>query len=303
MHRKATLIFSSIFILCILAACYIHLSPIPTYPTTHFFLKVDITPPRIAEGKRITRTICTRCHYNEQTNTLSGKQHGNPKRLGDFNSGNITQDSATGIGAWTNGQLYYFLKTGIKPDGDYVFDMPKYANLSEDDMLSIIAFLKSDDPLVQKTNNLNPKPRFSFLTKLLLHTVLSPPTYDTTKILSPDTNNAIAFGRYLTTAKFSCYECHSLNMVTVNYNKPEKSWGFFKGGNPHVNEEREKIYTPNITGDSIKGIGKWTSAEFSKTLKNGIKPDGNTVRDPMFPFFLLSDKEVQSIFEYLKTVR
>jgi hypothetical protein len=91
--------------------------------------------------------------------------------------------------------------------------------------------------------------------------------------------------------------------VTTDYNCPEKSLEFFKGGNPHVNEEGEKIYTPNITADSKEGIGKWTEAMFLRTVKNGLKPDGNSVRDPMFPFYLLSDKEVKGIYAYLKTVK
>jgi mono/diheme cytochrome c family protein len=294
------------FLLLLFAAAvlsaYIEFADTPVYKTQTPSLSIEITANRLAEGKRMAQTICFRCHYNYETQTLAGRQHGNPKRLGDFSSGNITRDSVTGIGAWSSGQLYYFLRTGIKPNGEYVFDMPKYPNLCEEDLLSIVAFFESDDSLVRKTNCPNPTPRFSFLTKLLLHTLIRPPVYDSKKVLYPDTNNPIVFGKYLATAKYSCYECHSLNMVTTNYNTPEKSWGFFKGGNPHVNEAREKIYTPNITADTLKGIGKWSEEEFVRSVKNGIKPDGTNIRDPMFPFYLLSDKEVKNIYAYLKTL-
>ena len=164
-------------------------------------------------------------------------------------------------------------------------------------------FLKSDDSLVRSTDNLNPPPQYSFLTKLLLHTVVRPPDYVDRTVPAPDTNDLILFGKYLATAKFSCYECHSLNMVTNNYNDAERSWGFFRGGNPQVNEDREKIYTPNITGDSVLGIGKWTEAEFSRTVKNGIKPDRKTVKDPMFPYYLLTEKEVHAIYLYLESLK
>jgi mono/diheme cytochrome c family protein len=280
----------------------VYLSPTPKYAAQNPDIKVIATESAKAEGKRIALTICVRCHYNENTNSLSGKQHGNPKRLGEFSSGNITRDSATGIGAWSSGQLYYFLKTGVKPDGDYVFDMPKYPNLSEEDLTGIIAFLQSDDSLVRKTNSPNPKPRFSFLTKLLLRTMIRPPSFNDKKVSAPDTGNTVEFGKYLATAKFSCYECHSLNMVSTDYNNPEKSWGFFEGGNPHANEEGQKIYTPNISGDSVKGIGKWSKQQFIRTLINGIKPDGTSVKDPMFPFYLLTDREAESIYVYLKSI-
>ncbi len=281
---------------------YILFAPLPTYHSTSITAKETFTTEEVAEGKRIAQTICIRCHYSYETGTLAGRQHGNPKRLGDFSSGNITQDSATGIGTWSTGQLYYFLRTGIKPNGEYVFDMPKYPNMSQTDVYSIVAFLKSDDKLVRSTYFPKPEPNYSFLTKMLLHFVVRPPAYKEVKVLPPDTTSVIAFGRYLATAKFSCYECHSLNSVTLNYNTPEKSWGFFRGGNPHVNEQRGKIYTSNITGDRQQGIGKWSEAEFIRTVKHGIKPNGETVRDPMFPFYLLSDTEVKAIYRYLKTL-
>jgi mono/diheme cytochrome c family protein len=303
MKKGIQYLISALLLLIVVGSIYIEFSHRPVYEVQDPTIGLDTSAQKVAEGKRISKTICIRCHYNERTNTLAGRQHGNPKRLGDFSSGNITRDSATGIGKWTNGQLYYFLKTGIKPDGDYVFDMPKYLNLSEEDLLSIIAFLKSDDTLVRRTDNPNPPPQFSFLTKLLLHTVVAPPAYIDKKISAPDTNDPVLFGKYLATSKFSCYECHSLNMVTNNYNDVEKSWGFFKGGNPQVNEDREKVYTPNITGDKVLGIGKWTEPEFERTVRTGIKPDGRTVKDPMFPFYLLTDKEVHSIYLYLKSLK
>ena len=280
----------------------VYLAPLPKYKTQNIELNPKFTEMQIAEGKRIALMICVHCHMNEETGTLAGRHHGNPKRLGEFNSGNITQDSSTGIGLWSNGELYYFLKTGIKPDGDYVFDMPKYPNLSEEDMMSLIGFLRGDDALVHETKNATPKPQFSLLTKILLHTIIEPPDYKEDKVPSPDTNDLIAFGRYLATAKFSCYECHSLNSITNDYNYPEKSWGFLKGGNPHVNEERKKIYTANISGDTIKGIGAWSEVDFRRALKNGIKRNGTAVKDPMFPFYLLSDREVKAIFLYLKSI-
>jgi hypothetical protein len=42
--------------------------------------------------------------------------HGNPERLGDFYSSNITKDSISGIGSWTVDEIYILLRTGIKKD-------------------------------------------------------------------------------------------------------------------------------------------------------------------------------------------
>lgn len=303
MITKARLALGLFILLLIIGGCsYLMYAPLPVYEVENPSVSFVATKERIAEGKRIALTICIRCHYNYETGTLAGRQHGNPKRVGNFYSGNITNDSATGIGGWSVSELYYFLKTGIKRNGEYVFDMPKYSTMHDEDLYSIIAFLKSNDTLVSKTNYLNPRPQLSFIIKLLLHTIVRPPDYCAIRMLPPDTNDNLAFGKYLATSKFSCYECHSYNRILLNYNEPEKSIGYFKGGNPQVNEQREKIITPNITGDSINGIGMWSDKEFIRTVKNGIKPDGTVVRDPMFPFHLLTDKEAKAIYIYLQSL-
>lgn len=293
-------LFVSFLFFILLFCAFVQFGPLPKYKADS--PNISIGQKDISEGRRLALTICVRCHFNEQTKSFAGRQHGNPKRLGVFFSGNITQDLATGIGTWQPGEIYFFLRTGIKPDGSYVFDMPKYPNLSDEDILSLVAFLKSNDPLVKPTYSLNPRPRFSFLTKFLLHFVLSPPSYSSLKVSSPDTNDFIAYGRYLVTCKFSCYDCHSRNMVTNNANHPEKSWGFLRGGNPHVNERGDKVLSSNITGDKKSGIGDWTEEEFVHCLKTGVKPTGGVLRDPMFPFPLISDREASAIYRYLMTI-
>ena len=298
---KIRIIIISLTVSTVIAGAIVfvlHFAPMPRYAIHKSASDIEITPARVAEGKRIALTICYRCHYNFETGTMAGRQHGNPKRLGDFYSGNITRDTATGIGSWSEGELLYFLRAGVKPDGEYVFDMPKYPHLSDEDIASIIAFLRSDDALVSPTHFENPKPKYSLLTKALAWTLLSPATFPKGKIAPPDTTDMIQFGKYLV-AKFSCFECHSRNMVTNNYDEPEKSWGYMRGGSPHANEEREKIYSPDITGSKDTGIGNWSEEQFKNAVKNGIKPDGAPVRDPMFPFYLLSDTEVKAIYAYL----
>ncbi len=281
---------------------FLHFAPAPRYAIQKPDIVIHLTPSRIAEGKRMALTICYRCHYNLETGTLAGRQHGNSKRAGDFYSGNITRDTATGVGDWTNGELLFLLRTGIKRNGKFVYDMPKYPNLGDEDIYSIIAFLKSDDKLVKPTRFENPKPKFSLVIKSLLWLSYRPPTFPQYQIPMPDSTNSAEFGKYLV-AKFSCFECHSGNSVTNNYESPEKSWRYLKGGNRHANEKREIIYSPDITGNKKTGIGNWTEEQFKMAVKFGTKPDGESVKDPMFPFYLLSDKEINAIYCYLMSLK
>lgn len=294
-----------ICILFFILVMYVYVSyvPLPVYTFPYHPEPDSKTSYNLSEGEKIVKQVCFQCHYNPQTNTLAGRQHGNPERLGDFYSGNITNDSATGIGNWSPKDIYVFLRTGVKPDGTFVFDMPKYPNLSDEEVWGIVAFLKGSDPLVTSTYFPNPKPDYSLLTKLLLHTVLRPVEMPGKPIQKPNEQDTLAFGKYLVTAKYSCYECHSYNAVTNNYYNPEKSMGYLKGGNRHANEDREVVYSKNITGDPANGIGSWSYEQFHRALKNGIKPDGKVVQNPMFPYHLLSDQEIQSIYHYLLSCR
>ncbi|MCF8463381.1 MAG: hypothetical protein K9G41_00965 [Flavobacteriales bacterium] len=254
------------------------------------------------EGERIVKTICIRCHYNPNTLSLSGFNHANPERIGHFWSSNITGDSLFGIGSWTKRDLVYFLRFGVNPDGDFVFDMPKYVHLSDQDMSSLVSFLKSDDPLVKPTPFKTPSPEYSLPMRLLMSFWLRPPSWKPKPVLEPDKTNQVAWGRYLAVAKFACFDCHSGNSMTNNHLHPENSWRFFEGGSPHANEFGEKIVSANLTQNDVSVIINWSENDFVRCLRTGIRPDGSTVRDPMFPFSMLTEDEARAIYQYLLTL-
>jgi hypothetical protein len=100
-----------------------------------------------------------------------------------------------------------------------------------------------------------------------------------------------------------CYSCHSKDFAKNDYETPEKSLGFFGGGNELYNQEGKKMVSLNITMDEQAGIGSWPEEAFIKAVKAGILPNGQpALRYPMIPFSNLSDREVKAIFEYLKTI-
>jgi hypothetical protein len=53
--------------------------------------------------------------------------------------------------------------------------------------------------------------------------------------------------------------------------------------------------------DRETGIGNWTEEEFVKAVRFGQKP-GSALRYPMLPRPELSDREVRSIYAYLKSI-
>lgn len=304
--KKALKILGMIIGLIVLAVIgfvlYIQISGIPSYEPGNLNLKVEVTPERVARGQKIATAMCIECHANDD-GKLTGKQLLDvPLEFGTIYSRNITHDPEIGIGSWTDGELYYLLRTGIRKDGQYIPPyMVKFPLAADEDIKSIIAWLRSDVSGLMPSQDEAPPSEPSFLTKFLTHVAFKPFELPKQEIKAPDTSDKVALGRYLATAVFQCFPCHSADFKTMNELEPEKSVGFFGGGNPLLNKKREVVYSANITLDET-GIGAYSEEEFVTALKTGKKRDGVQLRYPMVPYAMLSDDEAKAIFAYLKTV-
>jgi len=77
---------------------------------------------------------------------------GYPK-FGVLFSSNITPDSATGIGSWTDDEIARAIALGIRKNGDTLFPiMPyyEYNKMSKEDIYSIVAYLRTLKPIANK---------------------------------------------------------------------------------------------------------------------------------------------------------
>jgi mono/diheme cytochrome c family protein len=248
--------------------------------------------------------LCVACHFDSGTGGLTGKQMvDTPAQFGASFSRNITAHPTKGIGSWTDGELAYLLRTGIARDGRYTPPwMIKMPLLSDEDLKDVIAFLRSDDPLVQARDTKDRPSHPSFLTKALCRVAFKPHPYPKEPIVAPPESDKVAYGRYLADARLQCFGCHSADFKTVDEMHPEKSAGYFGGGNAMPDLTGEIVVTSNLTPDPETGIGKWTEAQFRRALVEGIGPDNKPVRYPMVPFRSVTDDEAAAIFAYLKTV-
>jgi mono/diheme cytochrome c family protein len=118
----------------------------------------------------------------------------------------------------------------------------------------------------------------------------------------PDTTNPVKWGEYVALYRVECYTCHSADFTTDDFIYPEKSKGFFGGGNKFELPDGSVIYSRNLTMDEETGIGKWSEEDFIKAVKTGIVPNGPGVRPPMKPYVYLSDGEIKAVHAYLKTI-
>jgi mono/diheme cytochrome c family protein len=284
---------------------YVAVTGIPSYDVQKIEMRVTATPERLARGTALATTLCVNCHLDRKTGGLTGEHMPDlPEQFGVAYSRNITQDRTYGIGAWSDGDIAWLLRTGVHPKtGRYLPPwMPKFAHMSDEDIKSIITFLRSNDPLVaaQPVKNRDSEP--SFFAKFLTHVAFKPLPYPTKPIPHPDTNDLLAYGKYAATGTYDCYICHSADIADINIMEPHATPGFMGGGTLMPDMNGKQIATSNITFDNATGIGTWTEDQFATALREGIRPDGRVIRYPMAGMSSITDREARAIYAYLKSV-
>ena len=283
-------------------AIFISVKGVPKYPAKNFTLKVQNTPERVERGRQLSAMLCNDCHMNSATGKLTGRRMDELPQFGTVYSRNITNDPVHGIGKMTDGQVYYLLRTGIRPDGRFLPIMAKLQKMSDEDIQSIIAFLRSGNTWVEANPTADIDSKYSFLAKFLTNMKIMKPMPFYSSVAEPDTTDKVKWGEYICLYKVECYTCHSKDFTTDDFINPQKSKGFFGGGNKFTLPGGSEIRSMNITMDEETGIGKWTEDDFVKAVKTGIVPQGQALRPPMKPFVYLTDSEVKAIYAYLKTI-
>ena len=294
---------SAILFILVVFAIYVYSSEIPYYDVSTIEYEAKSSPKSIERGKKLTTMLCANCHLNRETGKLTGiKMTDAPPEFGEIYSQNITQDKTYGIGNWSDGELLYLLRTGVKKNGQYSPPyMAKLPTMADEDLDAIISFLRSDNEMVKADATKDTPTKPSFLTKLLSRIAWKPLPLPKAKIYVPDSSNTKELGRYLAN-NLECFSCHSADFKTNNFLIPESSEGYFGGGNKPLDMQGRIMLTANLTPDKETGIGNWTKEKFVKAVKYGIKENEPALSYPMMPYSRLNDYEVEAIFEYLKTI-
>lgn len=293
-------------LLVLAAAAFIHFRGIPSYdPPTITEMKIEVTPERLDRGQKIAGMLCVHCHNGPDGNMTGRKLTDLPAAFGEIYSMNITHDPEIGIGKWTDGELVHFLRTGLRKNGKYAPSyMPKFPLASDEDIKSLVVWLRSDDPILKANKTEPEQSKPGFLTKFLCNMVpaLKPLPLPKEPINQPDTANQLALGKYLANGLYGCFACHSKDFATNNDLEPEKSEGFYAGGNTLIDLKGNKILSKNITPDAATGIGTYTEEEFINVMLNGKRKNGKQIRYPMLPYTRLTEGEVKAMYAYLKTL-
>jgi mono/diheme cytochrome c family protein len=253
----------------------------------------------IAKGKYLaTAGDCISCHTAPGGQPMAGGL-GMDTPFGKIYTPNITPDKDTGIGKWSDEQFYRVMHDGIGGHGQYLYPampFPWYTKVTRDDVMAIKAYIFSVAPVhaPDKPNGM----AFPFnIREGLLPWRLAFFTEGTFKP-DPAKSAQLNRGAYLVQGLGHCGECHNNN----NLFGASKVAGRLQGG------AIDDWYAPNITGDTLEGVGAWSQNDLATFLKTGAAPAGLGVAlGPMMETIhnslqYLTDDDIQAIAAYLKAV-
>ncbi|MBZ0204072.1 MAG: cytochrome C [Ignavibacteria bacterium] len=271
-------------------------------------IKIDATPERIERGKFLSNSFafCIDCHSDRDVNKFSMPVVAGSEGKGglDYGEGagfvpasNITQDKETGIGSWTDGEIFRAITAGVSKDGKYLAPMMPYAlfaGLDKEDIYSIIAYIKT----LPAINHKVPKRSLKFPLYMIFRTI---PADANNFGKRPDGTDKLKLGEYYGVA---CKFCHSQSDKGVYL--PGKE---FAGGVEFPMPDGTTIRSSNISPDKETGIGNMTKELFIAKFKSCVDPANLDVKKrgfntPMAWNFIAktaSDDDLGALYDYLMT--
>ncbi len=273
-------------------------------------LKVEPTPARIERGAYLANhvVVCMDCHSTRNYELFSAplvagtlgkggevfdQRAGFP---GIFTSKNITP---FGIGSWTDGEIYRAITTGVSRDGHAFFPVmpyPYYGQMNEEDVKSIIAYLRTLPAIDNKPADSQAYFPFNFILNTIPKAANPLPM--------PAATDEVGRGKYLITIA-GCVECHTPfkngQLVLENAYAGGREFALPTG----------TVYTPNLTPDQETGLGRMSKEAFIARFKvyadssyqpQKIGPGEFQTIMPWMMYAGMKEEDLGAIYTYLKTL-
>jgi len=284
------LVLGSLIGLVLIASVVLFLMGNARLNKTYNFSPSNITIPTdeasIAYGKHRAETLCEGCHGADLSGVNNWFAAG---PLGTIDSANLTSGEG-GIGReFTSDEDYVkAIRHGVDPKGKPIF-MPAVisgANLSDEDLGAIIAYVKSVPPVDHVTTgqHFTPLARIMLAAGMLGKLPVETVSHDV-HVTAPERGVTVAYGEYMVSTN-DCLVCHG----------PHLNGGPFP--DPTV-----KIITPNITPGGE--VGFWSEEQFVNTIRTGVTPGGHNLDPEHMPwkdYNLMTDDELKAIYAYLQSI-
>jgi hypothetical protein len=276
--------------------------------------KIQATPERMARGKYLVGHVapCLDCHSDHVLKFSTPVKPGTEGQGGyifDKNIGfpgvvaaqNITSDSEFGLGKWTDGEIIRAVREGIDNKGEALFPMMPYEHfrsMSDEDVKSVVVYLRTIKPIHTGV----PAKHIDFPVNLMIKFAPKPVEG---VVKSPDPHDSVAYGKYLTTIG-GCYECHTPhddhNALVAD--KPFAGGWEMKGPwgrNFTANLTPAGSYMSHATKEEF--IGRFKAYASMDANSAPAAPAGHNTIMPWIAFAGMTENDLGSIYDYLKTVK
>lgn len=214
---------------------------------------------------------------------------------------NITSHPESGIGSYTDEELARALRYGVKKDGKPLMDFMPFYDLSDEDLVAVISYLRTLAPV----ENQMPENEFNFLGKTLVALGAIKPMGDGEVPEMPKKDSTVLYGQYLANSVANCQGCHTNRDLKTGGWIGEKYAGGFAmemiESDGTISKDKHVI-SPNITPDEkTSRISGWTQKDFLTRFRKGRLIEGSPM--PWGPFSRMSDLELIAIYKYLQTLK
>lgn len=260
----------------------------------------------IARGRYIVRDLapCASCHSDPRQS--AAVMRGDEVPLsggfsfeippGTFYTRNLTPDSATGLGAVSDGAIARALRHGVGHDGRALLPFMEMQGLSDDDLQAVVSYLRTQPPV----RNAVPPHEYNVLGKIVKATVLANPVGPSETPPAKSPRGATAEnGRYLTESVSLCWSCHTERSPATGALTGPRFGG--TTGFTEANDPGRSWSPPNITSDAETGrLGRMTEDQFVARFRQGRLLEGSPM--PWQAFAHLAEEDLRAIYQYLRQV-
>jgi mono/diheme cytochrome c family protein len=226
----------------------------------------------ITRGEYLAKAAdCVVCHTAQGGQPFAGGL-AFPLPFGTIYSTNITPDTETGIGAYTDAQFLDAMRRGVRRDGARLYPaMPygSYTYMTDADALAIKAYLFALNP-VSAPNRVSTL-EFPFNQRFMM--AVWSGLFNANERFRPDTSQSPEWNRgaYLAEALEHCGECHTPRNLAYALDERRKFSGAITGG----------WHAYNISADRETGIGAWSDDELIRYLSAGHAAGRGSASGPM----------------------
>jgi mono/diheme cytochrome c family protein len=237
---------------------------------------------------------CAACHTAPSGAALAG---GRPIEtpFGIVRAPNITPDTETGIGAWTDRQFIDAMTKGIAPHGVHLYPampFPYFASVTHQDLRAIRAYLATV-PAAHHAVHADELPfPFDIRASMIAWDAL----FFHPKPFRPQADKSAAWNRgaYLVQGLMHCGTCHT----------PKNFLGADENGRRLQGYVIQRWFAPDLMTDGRRGIGGWKESDLVAYLKTGHNrladatgPMADVIRDSSSK---MSDADLRAVATYLK---